>query len=554
VQDEEMNTLRQRHEQEKLDVEVQHNSVIRRLKQSQATEIDMETKKHNAAMAEIRGRHEKEMKSLQETNRTAESQAAKLRGQSESQNNEVEAMKRDFEAEKARLRKEFETEIEALKQEHEAGKETLKQQCENEIAALKNHHQEEMGQLLSKNQKEKQQFDELKNDLEEKTCEMKERNLKELASLQEEHAAEMQRRTESYEKAKAALEAEMQDLDSKAAASAQSAKISQIKAGYQDELEELATQHKRALEQETVRQNRALEQIRVDFESQKAQFESQKAQIEEELCELATKRSELEEMESQLEAARSQLALSKSQLSSVQSQLTTKQSDADRKSRFLCFASHVLVTISSQQKKRAIARLALSVPHSHTANPQQRLFSTTTGYVADFPPPLISYPQHSSILFPFQESRLQTPFSRISEIPSQIPDPDRIVKSRELNFKLKKVHGKIETTTAGFGTAINDSIDQIGKSCQDVKVLANEQARLITQLTLDFQQQTGQLSRNFQNAVCDVEGSFRMAISFISSMRQFPLLVPRPPVPVYPSADSAPHSARPKRVQAKDSR
>jgi hypothetical protein len=123
-----------------------------------------------------------------------------------------------------------------------------------------------------------------------------------------------------------------------------------------------------------------------------------------------------------------------------------------------------------------------------------------------------------------------------------------MAKSRELNFKLKKVHGKIETTTVGFGASLSDSLEQIRKSSQAVKGLANEQTRVVSELTLDFQQQTGQLSRTFHSAVSDVEGSFRAAISLISSLRQSPLLAPSQPAPVYPTPNYPPHSALPKRV------
>jgi hypothetical protein len=152
----------------------------------------------------------------------------------------------------------------------------------------------------------------------------------------------------------------------------------------------------------------------------------------------------------------------------------------------------------------------------------------------------------SSVVFPFQDSRLQIPFSRVSEIQPVAVDADRIAKTRELNFKLKKVHGKLDTMTGGLGTTLTESMEQVGKSCQSVKALANEQTKLITQLTFDFQQHTGQISRRYQTAISDVEGSFRAALSMISSLRQYPLLAP---APVYQAGEQDARSPRHQRVQ-----
>jgi hypothetical protein len=196
-------------------------------------------------------------------------------------------------------------------------------------------------------------------------------------------------------------------------------------------------------------------------------------------------------------------------------------------------------------------RLAISFPSSQAAGRHSASLSKVSFAVADAAPRVVG-PQ-SSILFPFQESHLQGPFSRISEIQAQPHDPGRAAQSRELNFKLKKVHGKIETTAAGLGTMLKDSMDQVGRQCQSAKGFANEQAKAITQITLNFQQQSGQLSRTFQNAVGDVETSFRAALSFMSSLRQFPAVAPHAPAypltPVYPAPDPTPHAARPKRIQ-----
>jgi hypothetical protein len=110
--------------------------------------------------------------------------------------------------------------------------------------------------------------------------------------------------------------------------------------------------------------------------------------------------------------------------------------------------------------------------------------------------------QQSSMMFPFQESRFLGGFSRISEIQAppqfqvqvQVQDPERIGNSRELNYKLKKVHGKLDTAAGCLGTTLKHSMDQIVKSCQSVKSLSNEQTKLITKQTFDIQQQMGQLS------------------------------------------------------------
>jgi hypothetical protein len=141
--------------------------------------------------------------------------------------------------------------------------------------------------------------------------------------------------------------------------------------------------------------------------------------------------------------------------------------------------------------------------------------------------------------------------SRISEIQLQPHDSERIAKIAITELQTqKKVHvwGKIDNAATGNGTTLKDSMEQIGKSCQTVKSLANEQAKTITQCTFDFQQQMGQLSRSFQIATSDVEGG-RSKLQWRSCrpFRQFPLLTPH--APVYPAQDSAPHAARPKRAQ-----
>jgi hypothetical protein len=423
----------------------------------------------------------------------------------------------------------------------------IKERNRLELASVREKHKTEraeMAELARKNQKEKTQFDELRNDFDRKMAEIKERNSLELAAAQEEHEAEMQRRTQSYDRAKAAADARRQDLDPKAAAHAQGARLAQAKADYQEELEELASQHKRALEQQTARQNRALEQSRRDFESQKAQ-------IAEDISELSSKKSELQSIQNELESAQSELEAAKSRLSSVRSQVAVKHAEAEprRKSRqlaapFLCFASFIPIAVAPGRKGTAL-RLALSIPASHSSGAQARVLSRSRFCVADLSPQVMH--QQSSVLFPFQESRLQGAFSRISEIQAQPQDPGRFARARELNYKLTKVHGKIDVAVAGLGAAVKDSMDQIGNSCQSVKSLTNEQAKTITQLTFDFQQQTGQLSRSFQSAISDVEGSFRAAMSFVSSLRQFPLLTPH--APVFPAPDYEPHAARPKRVQ-----
>jgi hypothetical protein len=367
-------------------------------------------------------------------------------------------------------------------------------------------------------------------------AEMKERHRLELASLQEEHESEKRRMTDAHDKSKSSKR--------------DNAKVTQAKADYQSELEDLAAQHKRALDQQTARQNRALEQSRREFEAQKAEIDTS-------ISELDVKRSELESTLSALETAKAQLAAAKTQLATKTTsreepvELTRKSKRS--RSPFLSFASFIPASFPPREAKVKRVRLCQSIATCFAANPRASLLSMARFYVADSPPQ--NHPQQfqqSSMLFPFQESRFPGAFSRISEIPPQAQEADRVTKSRELNYKLRKVHGKIDATAGGLGTTLKDSMEQMAKSCQGIKALASEQSKVITQLTFDFQQQTGQLSRTFQNAVGDVEASFRAALSFLSSARQFPILAPHAPVyqpsPAYPPPDYAPHAARPKRV------
>jgi hypothetical protein len=111
-----------------------------------------------------------------------------------------------------------------------------------------------MAELARKNQKEKTQFDELRNDFDRKMAEIKERNRLELASVREKHKAEMAEMAEMAEIVSHGRAAGPKRSDStpKASAPVQSAKFA-----FQ---EKLASQHRRSLEQQTARQSAALMQ------------------------------------------------------------------------------------------------------------------------------------------------------------------------------------------------------------------------------------------------------------------------------------------------------
>jgi hypothetical protein len=48
-------------------------------------------------------------------------------------------------------------------------------------------------------------------------------------------------------------------------------------------------------------------------------------------------------------------------------------------------------------------------------------------------------------------------------------------RSRELNCKVKKVHGKLQATTDGLGTTLKNSMHQTAKFYQSLKAMASKQ-------------------------------------------------------------------------------
>jgi hypothetical protein len=106
----------------------------------------------------------------------------------------------------------------------------------------------------------------------------------------------------------------------------------------------------------------------------------------------------------------------------------------------------------------------------------------------------------------------------------------RLQRAKESNAKLLKIYGKLDGMSENLNTELGGTVDKLTRSAQGVRTLAAEQHKTIAQFSVEFQQQTAQLTRNFQTAVGEVEGACHKAIDMLMSRAPQPPMF-GPPMP-----------------------
>ena len=125
--------------------------------------------------------------------------------------------------------------------------------------------------------------------------------------------------------------------------------------------------------------------------------------------------------------------------------------------------------------------------------------------------------------------------STLNQIPQNIPsnyfsraisdqvneyDQKIIQKMKKQKYKLQQINEQFNNSYGNINSVLKQQLDEVTLVCDGYKKLFIEQNKVIHQMVTDFQQQTIQLTRNFNSTINDLELSYRNALTLLSNNQQ----------------------------------
>lgn len=547
-----INDLKQKFEKEIEDLKKEHQNEVARLKEQNENEIqDIRTlhlnqiqelnDKYDQEVNDMKSKHQKDMSKFEETG------SITLDITDDSLLKDLQSVRRDA-PNKDKLIKEQNDEINKIKKDHEQNVKNIKESNEKEINNIKSEHKKKVDELNSNNDKElkeiKTKFQEEANKQQNNIDELKKKNENELNKLKEEHQSQLDSMDEEFEKQKSDMKQKF-DADLDKLNKMHQRKLSRRKQELEDEEES-------SFEEEmTPKSSRKENQLRRELDSLRDQYnaaisaqENQKVQMEQAE---ANHKLQLELLQAKFDVEKHQTEINHQKELDLARNSTPPPSPSLSQSwrRFASFQqfSRPPSSVAQLKTSKAFSYSIRYVPELSTANYIQ---------ASIMPQMNPNTPRPIQMIGDFQ---YHPPFSRMSEPIYHPPNTDRpmpppafeysgnlseklLKQMKSQQGKLERVREKFDASYSNLSVSMKEAIADVYSLINGYKNVISEQNKSLSQLSLDFQQQTARMARNFRESINEVENAYKIAVA--NAIQQ----------PQYVVSSNSPRSARrPQKLQ-----
>ena len=405
---------------------------------------------------------------------------------------------------------------------------TMNFQHEQEINRLKRQQQK---QISSKNQEINNLISKLNDDFENQKSELELENQNEIDLIMSKHKKAVQK-----------LKKQNQN------------EIDSIKEEHEEELEHLQEDNKKQLDKLKQKHQKAMDKEKSDFEQQLQRLKDRNEQQLKQKDAFLIQNNPIQNyfaQQQQLQQQQQQQYLSQRQKPFLIRVNLPIFSEWPKSKRPL-IASDILYFCGSN--RLPFFSISEKIIFSASPKPQQQQHHQSSPSIPD-PIPLSIPPQSISSRMDSRPqpiitsaSALGAPRSAFAMSPYEMsltPSPDdaatygRITKHKS---KLSKINDQFETTCSEIADNMRTHSQDISSICHNFKTFIAEQNREMSRISMDFQQQSAQMTRNISSTMATIESSYRDAISSMHSNRIAPPLIAKQPksgrIVKYVAADS----------------
>lgn len=507
--------LKSEHEKNVKNLQEQNEDELEDIKQKHINEIQELNSKHAKELQEINAKHTKEMaKNDTEASITLDiSDDSLLR--------DIQANKTD----KSKLISQQDDEINKIKQEHEQKVKDLKSSNEKEIETIKSDHKKAIDSLKSDNEKE---IEEIQSQIEDE----KQKKLKELSEIKQKNKEEINKIKSDHEKEIETLEDEHEEQKS------------DLTRKFDSEIEKLTKQHQRKLnkrkqdledeeeneyEERTPKSSKRENQLKRELEALRDQYnaavaaqENQKVQMEQAA---QNHKLQLELLQAKFDVEKHQQEINhQREISNIKNSTPPSSPSMTMGQSWRRFASFQQFSRSPSEQK---LKMSKSVTFTMRYLPD---LTTINNIVANISPSIQASTPRSVQMY--GDFMYHAPMSRMSEPVYQYPAPntdkprspppfeyasnlsEKLLKQMKgQQSKLERVREKFDASYGQLSSSMKEAIADVYSLINGYKNVIAEQNKSLSQLSVDFQQQTARMARNFRESVAEVESAYKMAMA-----------------------------------------
>ena len=489
----------QRKQMQNEKIEIANKEELEQVKSKYESQIEKMKSEHQKELSDMISKYEEEIKDLNKKSNTEKS----VSFASPDSGKQLKALSASFAAKKKDLEEQFEYEIETLNMQHEQEMNRLKRQQQKQISA-KN---QEINNLISK----------MNDEFENQKSELDLENQNEIDLILSKHKKAIQKLKKQNQ-----------------------SEIDSIKEEHEEELEHIQEDNKKQIDKLKQKHQKAMDKEKSDFEQQLQRLKDRNEQ------QLKNKEDFLSSTTNTLQSYLAQ----QQQLQQQQQQLLSQ-----RQKPFLVRVNLPIFSEWPKSKRPLIAsdllyfcgsnrlpffsideKIIFSAPPKPQTQQQPLSSSIPDPIPLSIPPQSISSRMDSRpqpIIT--SQSALGAPRSAFAMSPYELsltPTTDdamvygRITKHKS---KLSKINDQFENTCSEISDNMRTHSQDIISICHSFKSFISDQNREMSRISMDFQQQSAQMSRNISSTMATIESSYRDAISSLNSTRIAPPVIAKQP-------------------------
>ena len=547
----EIEQLQQNHDKEVQKIKTTQSDELNQLKKDNSDEIMKLKKQHADEIEQMKKEHQqnkdeiekspipkKQILNLDDSDSFSVGKSITLDVTDASLLHDIEQKNKRIEADyagqlnekKKQLEDQFNKETKEMTERHNREISDLKQQHQKEIDDLKEENQQEIEKLKEENQKE---INEIKQNAQKEKKELIAKNKQELDKITDEHEDELEELRKDLDTKKEELKDEFENEIEKMKRT-QQRKLSRRRQQFEEDSEEessgsqFGTPRASATSKKEQMLKRELDNLKEQYNTAVANQEQQKVQLEQAQTNF---RLQLELLQAKFDVEKQQTEIAhQKEMDAFKQTMGSTSSSPPSSPAWLRFASFqqfqrepstplsLKVSKATSYSMKYIPNLMFTTINIFNINPA---FNQTVNigpkplniFTETFPP--TNVPQTARPFIPGQKDY------------STGLNQKLLRQMKNQQSKLEKVREKFDANYDQLSVSMKEAIADVYNLISGYKNLISEQNKSLSQIAIDFQQQTSKMARNFRESIAEVENSYKMAMTNAISPTYVPASSPR---------------------------
>ena len=550
----EIQQLQQNHDKEVKNIKSSHSDEINQMKKDNSDEIIKLKKQHADEIEQIKKEHQENKANIENTPKsqkqilslddsdsfsigrsiTLDVTDASLLHDIEQKNKKIEAdYARQLNEKKKQLEDQYAKETKELTERHNKEMEDLKCQHQKEIDEIKEENQKEIDELKEVNQKE---IEEVKQNAQKEKKDLISKNKQEIDKITKEHEEEIEELKEDLDSKKEELKDEFENEIEKMKRS-QQRRISRRKQQFEEDSEEessgspFGTPRASTSSRKEQMLKRELDNLKEQYNTAVATQEQQKVQLEQAQTNF---KLQLELLQAKFDVEKQQTEIAhQKEMDAFKQTMGSTTSSPPSSPAWLRFASFqqfqrepstplsLKMSKATSYSMKYIPNLMFTTINIFNINPA---FNQTVNigpkplniFTETFPPPNIPQTARPFVGGVAVQKEYATGLNQ-----------KLLRQMKNQQSKLEKVREKFDANYDQLSVSMKEAIADVYNLINGYKNLISEQNKSLSQIAIDFQQQTSKMARNFRESIAEVENSYKLAMTNAISPTYVPASSPR---------------------------